>query len=142
MTDQPQRRATEARTAGIRRVRQMTITELVDALILCDGHAVVKFAFGLHPLIEPGQPAVSLYQPIPDTLALGCTDQGEPPTVTQLVDAISPWVNQYLPTDFGVLHIDPDMPLWVGPEGGDTAIVAVCEEPEYDIVFIETWATT
>ena len=141
MIDRPQRRATEARTAGIRRVRQMTITELIDALTLCDSHAEVKFAFGLHPLIEPGQPPLSLYQPLPDTVALKYTDQGQPPTATQLVDAISPWVNQYLPTDFGVLRIDPDMPLWAGPESGDTAIVAVCEEPEYDLVFIETWAT-
>lgn len=139
----PQRKHTAARSRGFVRIQQMTFGELVKALEACYQDAEVRFTFGLHPLLEPEQPPFHYYHGYHDNVAIGHTDQGAPPTVEQMLDAIRPWLNTTIPSEFDDLLIDQEMPLWVGHDTtADTALVGVTEDPEYNIVLLQTWAIT
>lgn len=137
-----QRRSTEARSRGFVRIQQMTFGELVAALEKCYQDAEVRFTFGLHPLLKPDQPPFRHYKGYPDNVSIGYTAQGAPPTVENMLETIRPWLNRTVRSEFSDLLIDKDMPIWVGHDTTDTALVGITEDAELNIVLLQTWAIT
>ena len=138
----PHRRRPEARSRGFQRIQQMTFGELVAALEECYQDAEVRFTFGLHPLLEPDRPPFRYYSGYPDNIAIEYTDHGTPPTVEQMLAAIRPCLNRTIQSEFDDLLIDNGMPIWVGHDTTDTALVGITEDAEYNIVLLQTWAIT
>ena len=134
------RRTNDAISRGIQRIRQLTFDELVSALELCYSDATVRFTFGMHPVVPTDRPLLRYYEGFHDHASIEYSNNGQPPTVQELLEALKPLRNATMETEHGELRIDPDMPIWAGHDANDTALVEVTDDDEWNTVFLQTWA--